>query len=152
MVYLEVADTLRRLGNYAEAATAIEQLIAKYPSAKTVRTVTFLADYHRRAGHIEAAKATLREAMKLDPGDGESQLLLADVLRQTGQIDDAVQILKKTIAKEPNNPLYELTLGEFYAKLGRDDEAIKLYEGMLKRMATTTRSCHTFARTSRSSM
>ena len=49
---------LRRLGNYAEAATTIEQLIAKYPNAKGVRTLTFLADYHRRAGHIEAAKAT----------------------------------------------------------------------------------------------
>ena len=45
---------------------------------RSVRTLVFLADYHRRAGHIEAAKATLREAMKLDPGDGESQLLLAD--------------------------------------------------------------------------
>ncbi len=133
MVYLEVVDTLRRLGNYAEAATALEQLIAKYPNAKGVRTLAFLADYHRRAGHIEAAKATLREAMKLDPGDGDSQLLLVDVLQQTGQIDDAVQVLKKAIAKEPNNPLYELTLGDFFSKLGRDDEAIKLYEGMLKR-------------------
>jgi tetratricopeptide (TPR) repeat protein len=135
MLFVEVADTLRRLGNYAEAATAIEQLIAKYPNAKTVRTVTFLADYHRRAGHVQAAEATIREAMKLDPGDGESQLLLVDVLRQTGHIDDAVQILKKAVAKEPNNPVYELTLGDFLAKLGRDDEAIKIFEGMLKRHA-----------------
>jgi tetratricopeptide (TPR) repeat protein len=133
LVYLEIVDTLRRLGNYAEAATAIEQLLAKYPNAKAVRTLTFLADYHRRAGHIEAAKATLREAMKLDFVDGESQLLLVDVLRQTGQVDDAVLVLKKTIAKEPNNPLFELNLGDLFSKLGRDDEAIKLYEGMLKR-------------------
>ena len=73
LAYTEIADTLSRMGNYAEAATTVEQLIAKYPDAKSVRTLVFLADYHRRAGHIEAAKATLREAMKLDPGDGESQ-------------------------------------------------------------------------------
>jgi tetratricopeptide (TPR) repeat protein len=135
VVYLEVVDTLRRLGNYADAATTVEQLLAKYPNAKGVRTLTFLADYHRRAGHVEAAKATLREAMKLDPGDGESQLLLVDVLRQSGQIDDAMQILKKAIAKEPNNPVYELTLGDLLTKLGRDDEAIKVFESMLKRHA-----------------
>ena len=135
LIYLEIVDTLRRLGNYAEAATAIEQLIAKYPNAKSVRILTFLADYHRRAGHIEAAKSTLRAAMKLDAGDAESQLLFAEGLQQIGQIDDAIQILKKAIAKEPNNPLYELTLVDFLSKLGRDDEAIKLLEGMLKRHA-----------------
>ena len=100
------------MGNYAEAATAVEQLIAKYPDTKSVRSLVFLADYHRRAGHIEAAKATLKEAMKLDPGDGESQLLLVDVLRQVGQIDDAVQVLRDANKKEPNNPIYELTLAD----------------------------------------
>jgi predicted Zn-dependent protease len=135
LIYLEIVDTLRRLGNYAEAATAIEQLIAKYPNAKSVRILTFLADYHRRAGHIEAAKSTLQAAMKLDVGDVESQLLFAEGLQQIGQIDDAIQILKKAIAKEPNNPLYELTLVDFLSKLGRDDEAIKVLEGMLKRHA-----------------
>ena len=92
------------MGNYAEAATTVEQLIAKYPNAKSVRTLVFLADYHRRAGHIEAAKATLREAMKLDPGDGESQLLLVDVLRQIGQIDDAVAGLAQREQERAEQP------------------------------------------------
>ena len=48
--------------------------------------------------------------MKLDPGDGESQLLLVDVLRELGQIDDAIQILRNANKKEPNNPDYELAL------------------------------------------
>ena len=135
VAYAEIADTLRRMGNYAEAATAVEQLIAKYPNAKSVRNLGFLADYHRRAGHIEAAKATLREAMKLDPGDGESQLVLVDVLRQVGQIDDAVQILRTAAKKEPNNPLFELTLADLLTKTDRNDEAIKMLEDMLKRHA-----------------
>ena len=70
-------------------------MIAKYPDNKSVRTLVFLADYHRRAGHIEAAKATLQEAMKLDPADGESQLLLADLLREIGQVDEAIQVLRE---------------------------------------------------------
>jgi tetratricopeptide (TPR) repeat protein len=133
LAYSEVADTLRRMGNYAEAATALEQLIAKYPNTKSVRSLGLLADYHRRAGHIEAARATLREAMTLQPGDGESQLLLIDVLRQVGQIDDAIQILRNASKKEPANPIYDFTLADLLSRTDRKDEAIKLFEEMLKR-------------------
>jgi tetratricopeptide (TPR) repeat protein len=135
VAYTEIADTLRRMGNFAEAATAVEQLIAKYPNAKSVRTLVFLADNHRRAEHIEAVKNILREAMKLDPGDSESQLLLVDLLRQVGQLDDAVQILRNANKKEPNNPISELTLADLLAKTEHNDEAIKLLEDMLKRHA-----------------
>ncbi len=133
LAYTEIADTLRRMGNFAEAATAVEQLIAKYPNTRSVRTLVFLADYHRRAGHIEAAKTTIREAMKLDPGESESQLLLVDALRQLGQLDDALQILRNVNKKEPNNPMYELTLADLLSKIDHNDEAIKILEDMLKR-------------------
>jgi tetratricopeptide (TPR) repeat protein len=135
LAYTEIADTLRRMGNYAEAASTVEQLIAKYPTTKSVRTLAFLADYHRRANHLEAAKLTLREAMKLDPGDGESLILLVDVLRQIGQLDDAVRVLRSAIKKEPNNPLFELNLADLLSKTDHNDEAITLLEEMLKRHA-----------------
>jgi tetratricopeptide (TPR) repeat protein len=135
LAYTEIADTLRRMGNYAEAATAVEQLIANYPTTKSVRTLVFLADYHRRANHIEAAKLTLKEAMKLDPGDGESLVLLVDVLRQIGQLDDAIRVLRNAIKKEPNNALFELNLADLLSKTDHNDEAITLLEDMLKRHA-----------------
>ena len=133
LAYTEIADTLRRMGNYAEAATAIEQLIAKYPNTKSVRTLVFLADYQRRASHMEAAKATVKEAMKLDPGDGESQLLLIEVLRELGQIDDAIQILRTANKREPNNPDYERALALLLSMSEHKDEAIKIFEDLLKR-------------------
>jgi tetratricopeptide (TPR) repeat protein len=108
-------------------------LIAKYPETKSVRSLASLADYHRRAGHIEAAKATLKEAMKLDPGDGESQLSLVRQLRQLGQIEEAIQVLRSANKKEPNNPMYELTLADVLSKIDHNDEAIKILEDMLKR-------------------
>jgi tetratricopeptide (TPR) repeat protein len=133
LAYTEIADTQQRLGKYADAATTFEQLIAKFPNTRSVRSLVYLADYHRRAGHIEAAKTTLRDAIKLDPGDGDSQLLLAEVLRQVGQFDDAVAILRKAIKKEPSNPEYELALADFLAKSDHTDEAIKLFEELIKR-------------------
>ncbi len=101
LAYAEIADTLTRMGRYAQAATAVQQLIAKYPEAKGVRSLVSLADYHRRAGHIEATKAMLREAMKLDPADGEAQLRLVAGLRQVGQIEDAVQVCATRVKKSP---------------------------------------------------
>ena len=131
--YIEIADTLKRLGNFAEAANAVEQLIAKYPGTKSARTLIFLADYHRRAGHFEAAKATLKEAIKLDSGDPDSQLLLVDVLRQMGQMADAIQLLRAANQKTPGDPRYGLTLADLLSKSNQKDEAIKLFEEMLKR-------------------
>ena len=67
LTYRELADTLMRLGKYAESASAYEKLIARYPNEKSVSLLVLLADLHRRSGHNEAVKATLREAMRLDP-------------------------------------------------------------------------------------
>ena len=133
IVYSEIVDTLRRMGKYADAASAVEQLIAKYPNAKSVPTLAILADLHWRAGHNEAVKAVLREAMALDAGDGAARYRLADVLSEVGQVDDAARILREATKREPNNPIYELRLGSIFTQYGRNDEAIKLFEGLLKR-------------------
>jgi tetratricopeptide (TPR) repeat protein len=135
LAYQEIVDTLTRMGRYAEAATSVEQLIAKYPETRAVRSLVALADFHRRAGHIEAANATLKEAMKLDPADGDSQLALAGLLRQIGRIDEAIQVMRSVIKKEPNNPAYELTLVDLLSRTNHDDEAIKILEDMLKHHA-----------------
>jgi tetratricopeptide (TPR) repeat protein len=124
---------LRRLGKNAEAAAALEKMIATYPTEKSVRNLVLLADLHRRAGHIEAFKTTLQQAMKLDPVDGESSRVLANLLSEVGQVDDAVQILRDAAKREPNNPMYELILGDVLRKFGRNDQAIKLFEDLLKR-------------------
>jgi len=133
LVLSEIADTLSRMGNFAEAATTVEQLIAKYPNAKSVGSFVYLANLHRRAGHNEALMATLRQAMQLDPADGAAQLRLANLLSDIGQVDQAVRVLREATKKEPNNPIYELILASILTKYGRNDEAIKLFENVLKR-------------------
>jgi len=133
LLYSEIADTLRRLGNYAEAATVVERLLAGYPNQKSVHILVALADLHRRAGHIEAVKTTLRQAMQLDPGDSVAQFRLASLLGNLGQADDAIRVLREASKREPNNPLFEVVLGSTLIRYNRNDEAIKLFENMLKR-------------------
>jgi tetratricopeptide (TPR) repeat protein len=136
---LEIAETLRRLGRYAEAADALEGLIAKERNVRSVQVLLQLANWHRRAGHNEAARATLREAMRLDPSDGAGQRFLADLLSELGQVDDAVRVLREASKREPAEPDYDLMLGAILTKFGRNDEAIKLFQSVIKRFGEDER-------------
>ena len=133
ITFREVADTLTRMGKYADSAAAIEKLIARYPNEKSVALLVDLAGLHRRAGHNEAVKATLRDAMQLDPSDGAAQTRLGNLLSTIGQVDEAVRVLGEAGRREPGNPIYDLYTGTILSRFGRNDEAIKLFEGMLKR-------------------
>ena len=111
----------------------LEKLIARYPETKSVQRLVLLADLHRRAGHNEAALSVLREAMRLDPSDGTSQMNLAMLLSEVGLVDDAVRVLREAARRDPGNPDYDLRLGVIFTRYGRNDEAIKVFDGMLKR-------------------
>jgi tetratricopeptide (TPR) repeat protein len=132
-VYRELADTQRRLARYAEAVATVEEMFTKYPAEKSVTTLVFLADFQRRAGRIDAAKATLAEAQKLDSRDSETLSRLAQGLADVGQVDDTIRILRDVSRREPNNPLYPLTLAQMLSRFGRNEESIKVYEDLLKR-------------------
>ncbi len=77
----------------------------------------------------------LRDAMRLDPSDGISQMNLAILLSEVGRIDDAVRVLRDAARREPGNPDFDLRLGLIFTRYGRNDEAIKVFDGMLKRYA-----------------
>ncbi len=133
LVYREIADTQRRLGRFADAAAMYEEMFAKYPAERSVNTLVLLADYQRRAGKLDAARAALAEAQKLNARDPESLLRLAGGLRDLGRIDEAIGIIREASRRDPTNAFYDLTLGETLSRFGRNDEAIKVYEDVLKR-------------------
>jgi tetratricopeptide (TPR) repeat protein len=131
----EIVDTLWRLGRYAESASALEKLMAEHPGTKSVQRLVLLADLHRRAGHNEAVKSTLREAMRLDPSDGQAQNGLAQLLSRVGQVDDAVRVLREAARREPGNPEHDLNQALILTQYARNDDAIKVLESILKRFA-----------------
>ncbi len=133
VVYSEIADAQNRLGRFAEAANTVLEMIAKYPHEKTARVLSFLADFHRKAGHNEALKQTVNEALKLEPADGDSQIKLAYLLSDIGQLDGAAKVLREASKREPTNWSYDATLAGLLSKFGQDAEAIKLLEKLLER-------------------
>jgi len=132
-VYIEIAITQSRMGKYAEAATTLEQMLAKYPAEKSINTLSLLAGFQRRAGRRDAAKSNLAEAMKLPANDPETQVELARALSDLGQVDDVLRILRNLAAKEPNNPFYEIELADRLYRFGRNEEAMKIFQSLLKR-------------------
>ncbi len=133
LLYSEIADAERRLGRYAAAARELEKLLTRYPNERNARTVSFLAEFHQQAGHNEAFRLTLDQALKLDPSDGDAQVRIARLLSNTGRVDEAVRVLRAAARREPNNALYDIILGGVLIRFNRNDEAIKLFEGLLKR-------------------
>ena len=151
-VYLEIADTLRNLDKNAEAAATIAQMMEKYPTEKSGGTSASMAELHRRAGKLDAALASARQAAQLDPNDVEVQLMLADLLGDTGKIDEALEIFRKAIKHEPDNARYRFLLGGMLAKFGRNEDAIKVFQEAAQAVRQQrTRSSSSPAPTCRSS-
>ena len=74
MLYSEIADTLSRMGKYAEAATTVSRSDRQVSQREVGPRPGRPRRFPRRAGHNEALKPTVSEAMKLDPADGDSQV------------------------------------------------------------------------------
>jgi tetratricopeptide (TPR) repeat protein len=143
--YKEIFDTQQKLGKYADAVEMLEKMLAQYPAEKNLVVLLALAESQHRAGKDQAALASTREALKLAPGDFETQGLFAELLAQIGQVDEAVELLRKVVKNEPDNPEPELRLGGILTRFGRNEEAIKLFNDMLKRHANNeliTRMAH----------
>ena len=136
-IYREIADTLRRMDQNAEAAATLEQMMEKYPTEKSGRHLGVMAELLRRAGKIDAAVAAARQAAQLEPNDVEVQIMLANLLGDTGKVDEALEIFRKAIQHEPDNARYRFLMGGMLTKFGRNEDAIKVFQEVLKRFATT---------------
>jgi tetratricopeptide (TPR) repeat protein len=134
--YRELADTLRRLQRFEEAAQSIEQMMENYPNERTPRHLVIVSDLLRQAGQLDRALEAARKAADLDPKESEAKLRLAMLLGDAGKLDEAVRVYRELIQNEPNNPIHELMLGGLLARFDRNEEAIKLFEDLLRRYAS----------------
>ena len=135
-IYKEIAESLRQLDQLSEAAATLRKMIEKYPSEKTGRVLGVLAEFERRAGHIDAALVAAKQAAELDANDADIQVMLADLLGDTGKVSEALEILNKVVKNEPDNARYRFMLGNLLSKFGRNEEGIKVYQDLIKHFAS----------------
>jgi tetratricopeptide (TPR) repeat protein len=94
--------SLYRTGQYAEAAAALEEMLAKYPDQTDAPTLATLAQFHVLCGQNEQALTRSDEALKLDPNDPEALRLRGYLLTKLGRNDEAIAHYKSMLDRFPD--------------------------------------------------
>ena len=134
-VYQELIRTYYLLGKFDEAASVWKEMIEKFPDERNAKTLGLLAEVQSKNGKIAEAIASLREALALQPGDGDSIRSLADLYLAEGNVDQAVSLVRNAEKADPNNIIFGYYLSRILSKAGRQAEAIAHLHEMLLRFA-----------------
>ena len=116
----ELSDTLLGKGfNSAERALALN---ASLPLANRA-----LGNLHLRAREYGDALRWTKNAVALNPHDGESHAALANILSYIGRSDEALHHLTRARELDPSNPpLWDYYTGRALVHLGSCEEALRL--------------------------
>jgi predicted CXXCH cytochrome family protein len=87
-----------------------------------------LGELYRTQGKLDAARASLRSAMELDPTFVGASISLADLERATGDESGAEAILRAALAANPRSGPVVHALGLSLVRQKRPDEAMALLE------------------------
>ena len=133
--YRELIGTYYDLGKFDEAEAAWREMVEKFPIARNSSNLALLAEVQSKAGKVDAALLTIREALKLEPNDLMSQRSLATILFQAGKDDEGIATVREALKGDANNPDLTFSMGAVLMRFKKYDEAIVVFKGMLERYA-----------------
>lgn len=121
--------TWSRNAAYASGIGMYEDIVARRPD--NARAMALLADYHQRAGNLDAAERLLERAVALEPG---VELLnnLGNLRQARGEFAAARPLFERALALRPNDPVAHSNLGNLCAAEGHTDEAIAHFAAALR--------------------
>ena len=120
----ERAKALLAAGRVAEARALFEDLVRRSPG--NVPFLSRLAEAEAASGRREAALATLRAALQLNPSLDFLRLRLADGCFELGRLGEARAEYAATLAKDPRSARAWMGLGEVALRQGRPEEELSL--------------------------
>ena len=85
-----------------------------------------------REDQVNAAEASFREALRIEPQLGKAYTNLGFALDRRGEKDAAVRQFKRAIELDPGNSAAYLNLGALYAERGEQKLAIRLFQNSLE--------------------
>jgi putative PEP-CTERM system TPR-repeat lipoprotein len=112
------ALTLGALGQVQTATALLEKLAAAEP--KNVEVLSNLARVQARAGQLDAAEATLKRVLELQPS-ADVRIALAQLAATRGRDDDALRYLEEARSSDPKAPGPRALLARAY--LAKNDLA-----------------------------
>jgi serine/threonine-protein kinase len=106
--------------------------LADEPQVLTEELFRPMAFFHWARGRPDEAVALMEKALRVDPGNLNSRLMLADFLAQDGRLEDAIAGYRALVAAEPTDPFPLFGLAEVLRRRGDAAGAIgslrKAYE------------------------
>jgi len=122
--------TARRNQDYASTITLFEDTVAKRPG--NARAMALLADYYRRAGRLQEARAWLERSNAREPNVPAVLKNLGTVCQELRDFDRAVSCFEAALALKPGDVGALNNLGNALALLGRAPEGVSKLEEALR--------------------
>jgi tetratricopeptide (TPR) repeat protein len=127
---LTAASIAGRNKQFAEALKLLEPAAARWPEDEKVRVLLASAHYGRGTdfldgGNPHAAAASLREAVRLMPGDVDAQMNLGRALHNLQSYGEALRAFDKVTQLQPEFPLVWFHRGMSYYAMGELEKAIQ---------------------------
>ncbi len=122
--YLGLAQTLQAQGQFAQAASTLEQAMSVAPNVPEVYLEHGLTQ--ETLGNTDAALEDYRHAGVLNASLGAPSLAQAKVMLAETDQADAVALLQQAVDAEPTNIDPYLVLNEIYLLLHRNQDAVDL--------------------------
>lgn len=130
-VHAALADTHRRMENFAEAAEAYDAAIAIAEAQGQDDWVLYYARgiAHERIGDWDEAEVDLRRALELNPGQPMVLNYLGYSFVEMGEnMDEALAMIEEAVAARPDNGYITDSLGWVLYRMERYEEAVPLME------------------------
>lgn len=121
---VNLAQAMRSLGKYEEAAAAAERVLLAAPN--NVEALLEVARAHISRGQGFYAVAPAERAQSLAPRDWRAASLLAVALEQASRDDEALAAHRRALSLAPEEPSVLANFGMFQAGHGQADDAERL--------------------------
>ena len=124
------ADLCLRLRRPGEAVAAFEAALPLAPKDASIRQR--LGELQRDLGHVDAALASLRDAVAVDATSAPAWNALGMTLGGNGHLPEAEEAFRKAIARDSTDHRYFFNLGLALVRQGRGREARPYFERTLQ--------------------
>jgi arylsulfatase A-like enzyme/predicted Zn-dependent protease len=113
---VSLAGELVNRGDYAQAATHLETVLAQDPGVGQAKLL--LSTCYAKTGKSAEALRLLDELLVADPNDEQSLVAMATLLAREGRPDDVIAIAQRALAVDERNTQAQQLLGEVFLERG----------------------------------
>lgn len=127
------AEDLRKSGNFKEAVNAYKEIISQYPTTNSAcaRAYACLGDMYLTERKLKLSEDCLKEALNLDPLNGEYHYLLGFVNSVSGKWERAIREFEFALKQTPGKPEYMRGMGWALWNSGKKGDGLRYLQNAL---------------------